>query len=153
MNKDSAFFKSSKNFWSFYKKYIKTKNSQSQNIDTITLSDDRVVNSNSGIAQEFNKFISDLSLPNSVSEEESSYYIDDSFNNLKTSNKLSISSSFSLDRTNATEVLDLLSVIDNTRSPGITGIPIKIIKHCSMNFSRISSDFINRILVDGQIPI
>ena len=116
------------------------------------LADSKVIYKNSDIAQEFNGFISDLSLPKGVLESESIRYIDKNFNSLKYSNKLRIKSRFNLDLTTAAEVFDLINAMDNSSSPGVTGWPVKLIKHCATNFTRLLSAFINGIFEIGQIP-
>ena len=147
----SDFFNSPKNFWKFYGKYIKMKKDKSNKINLINLPDGRVINSSAEIAHEFNSFISDFSLPKQVSIEESNSYIDDTFKTLKNNGKIS-PKSFCFDNTTPTEISDLIKLIDNSSSPGISGIPVKVIKHCSEGFSRILCKFFNNALKLESIP-
>ena len=151
-DKNSSFFRSSKNFWRFYKKFVKTNKAGKLNIDTITLKNGRSIYKNDEIAQEFNIFISDLSLPVIVSEQESIDFIDNSFNTLKVNNTLKISSIFKFNNTTPLEVLELIKGLDNSSSPGITGVPVKVIKHCAPSLSRIFCKFINKVIESGTIP-
>ena len=93
-DKDSRFFKSSKNFWKFYKKFIKSGRSSTKKINEIKLSNGRLIDSDHDIANEFNKFISDLKSPTSVPESDSIDFIQSNFNNLKRDNKILIDACF-----------------------------------------------------------
>ena len=70
--KDSSFFKSSKKFWTFYKRVVKKKKSAIQKIHNIKIIDDYVFESildPKQIAQEFNKYFCNFQLPTDVSED------------------------------------------------------------------------------------
>ena len=49
-------------------------------------------------------------------------------------------------------MFDLINAMDNSSSPGVTGWPVKLIKHCATNFARLLSAFMNGIFEIGQIP-
>ena len=78
-NKDTKFFKNSKNFWKFYKKFIKSKKNGST-INSIKLENGRILDSEQSIAYEFNNFISRLNAPPIISDEDSKSYIQRNFN-------------------------------------------------------------------------
>ena len=85
---------------------MKTNKAGKPNIDTITLKNGRSIYKNDEIAHEFNNFISDLSLPVIVSEQESIDFIDNSFNTLKVNNTLKVSSIFKFNNTTPLKFLN-----------------------------------------------
>ena len=96
LDKDCKYFKSSKKFWFFYKRFIKTKKSNSKSSICGIRLDDRIISENSQIADELNKFISNLNIISPVSSTDAASFVNRNFIDLKMNNQLTINSSFSL---------------------------------------------------------
>lgn len=152
-DKTTSFFKSSKKFWDFYKSVVKTKKSSSNSkITNIKLSDGTIINDSADIANKFNNFIGDLSLPTDISSDEAERLVNENFRVLKLDGTLRVSNSFSIVDTLASEVSDYISKLDSTSSAGISKIPVKVIKFCAEELSPMLAKFFNFCFKAKMLP-
>ena len=135
-----------------YMKFIESKKASSKILSNITLSDGRKLTEKKTIANGFNQFISNHSLPNFVSDIDCVYFINNNLNRLKANGQLTVPSNFKIAFTCPDEVLELIKGLDITFSAGITGIPVKIIIYCQKELSFLISSFFNLAIRSGKIP-
>ena len=83
--KNSSFFKSTKKYRQFYKKYVKTKSSANNcGIDCNQfIYNDKVLNDGLSTANAFNEFFTSFEAPNAYKKSECSSFIFDRFKSLK----------------------------------------------------------------------
>ena len=151
-DKDSSFFKSSKKFWNFYKRALKTKKSAIQKIHNLKINDDNVLKSISDpkqITQEFNKYFCNFQLPTDVSEDCLIDSIDKNFLELKQKRILNLSPHlFHLNYTDSTQVLELLNKLQVSSSPGVSNILVRVIKICAESIAFVLTK--QRFLINGN---
>lgn len=151
--KCSKSFKAPKKYWSFYKSIVKTKKSSSkENINCIKLNDETFHDSDK-IAEAFNDHFANLASKAEISEQQSRFEINDNFMQFKRNDQIKVNVFFHFIETNSTEVNELIKQLDCSSSPGITGIPTKVIKHCSCKISPILAKLFNNCISTNTIPI
>ena len=78
-------------------------------------------------------------------------YLTSNFNYFKANNLIS-PSGFSFDKITEPEILLAIKQLDSSSSCGITGIPVKVIKHCAEVLVPILSNLFNFFLNSSSIP-
>jgi len=152
------FFKSTKKYGQFYKKYVTTKSfANNCGIDCNQfIYNDKVLNDGLSTANAFNEYFTSFEAPNAYKKSECSSFIFDRFKSLKKKffkklNKPEFQK-FKFKKVSAELVEKIISELDNASSSGITDIPISIIKYSSKILSQPISDFINFCLMNNCIP-
>ena len=150
-------FKNSKLFWQFYSNSIKIKSDKSNNQLSIPgelYDDDKLLSlDQAAFGNVFNHFFSSLSSnSNGTSLSESDRYIDNTFNKLRTESLLP-NSTFSFRPTSSVIVSNLLNKLDISSSPGIIGIPTKVLKLLYASLAPILTKIFNSCIVSGEIPL
>ena len=100
----------------------------------------------------FNSFFTNLSSTSNASYEDSKTFIADVFRKLKVEEKLS-TTKFSFVPTTSTIVENLILKIDNASSPGLSGIPTKILKAASNSLAPLLAKLFNNCISSNKIPI
>ena len=80
-------------------------------------------------------------------------FIADVFRDLKVEQKKIATSNFSFVPTTSSIVEKLISKLDNASSPGLSGIPTKILKAASSTFAPILTNLFNNCIRNNIIPI
>ena len=100
----------------------------------------------------FNSFFTNLSSTSNASYEDSKTFIADVFRKLKVDEKLS-TPKFSFVPTTSTIVEKLILKLDNASSPGLSGIPTKILKAASSSLAPLLAKLFNNCISSNKIPI
>ena len=111
---------------------MKTKKSSSlSSINSINV-DGIIISDKKNIASSFNNFFSNFQLPADCSNIESIDHITNTFRELKLSEKIVPSlDGFSFTRTNVTEVVSLIKLLNVSSNAGSSDISTKVIKSCA----------------------
>ena len=86
-----------------------------------------------------------------MSDDESRDYINKTFRDLKTENKLFVNSTFSFRTTNSEEVLQLLNKIDSSSTAGNGDISTKILKSCASIIASSLAKMFNSCISSASI--
>jgi hypothetical protein len=154
-DKNSNFFKSSKKYWSFYKKFVKTKNSSSD--CSLTCSEFLVNNvkttDSTTIANAFNNHFASFHAPMKPSKTDCAMHVFDRMSNLRRMHLKQLDKlSFQIENIGVDAIEKLLNSIDACSSAGISEIPSKIWKHSAKHLAEPLTRFFNHCLVVGDIP-
>jgi hypothetical protein len=101
----------------------------------------------------FNSFFTNLSSTSNATYEDSEAFIADVFLDLKVEQKKIATTNFSFVPTTSTIVEKLIAKLDNASSPGLSGIPTKILKAASSTFAPILTNLFNNCIRNNIIPI
>jgi hypothetical protein len=125
-------FTNSKNFWELYQADIKVKSDKSSNKSPESVFvNNALLTDTFEITNAFNSHFSSFSPDISIDDTDCRHFIFKSFQNM---NKVSnISSSFDFTEINRDEVLDLLKDLESNTSPGVSGIPVIILKQAKIS--------------------
>lgn len=153
-DKCCAAFKSSKAYWNFYKSVVKTKKSASSNqincinMNGVSIHDKKI------ISDTFNYHFANLTagITSECTIDEATLSINDNFLYYKRENLLNVESTFKFAKTTPTEIIDGINKLDSSSSPGFSGIPTKVIKHCATELSVVLSDLFNYCLESCTLP-
>ena len=129
-NLTQSSFGSPQKFWDFYKKVVKTKKSSDKN-KILCVKDQLGVQKYraADIADVLNKHFASIKLDDTKPLGESYRYIDNLFNELKTINEIKVvPDSFTLNHTSAEEVINIINDLSTSGSPGVSGVPVSILK-------------------------
>ena len=118
-DKDGSYFKSTKSFWAFYKRVVKTKKDSSAAIQSIRSPTGASINEGSAIAGAFNSHLGRLGNNLAFDDQRSVDYVNNRFREMKRAGHLRVSKSFSI------------SAVDLSSSAGVTNIPVKFLIHCA----------------------
>ena len=155
-DKDASFFKSSKKYWNFYKKFVKTKQSSNKNsVDCNEfLYNNEKLNEPAVISNSFNKFFTTFQAPKDLNKTECASETFDRFRKLKKTNKLNKLNSlkFEFKTVNREKIEKLLIKLDNKTSPGISEIPVSVIKNSASVLASPICEMINCCIECGNIP-
>ena len=126
-DKTSSGLKSGKKFWDFYRNFIKTKNDKNgqTSIERIKFNDTLIIGSKN-VSCFFNSFFSSITSISPIQTPESISFINSHFSNLN--RNLTNVSPFSFNFVSLKEVTELLEILDNSCSPGVSDIPVKVWK-------------------------
>ena len=148
-------FKNSKLFHEFYSSSITMKSNKSSN--TLPASWGEGVNETSDqaeIGNIFNKFFTTLSSASLKSNDESNNYINNTFSFLSNENKFTLpEKGFTFTKTTVKKVEKLISNLDSSSSPGVSGLPVKVLKHIGLSLAPVLTELFNFCIETQQIPL
>jgi len=151
--KTNNVFKSSKQFWSFYKSVVKTK--KSKNSQLVSKLVDPVNGSSTSdpiaIANLFNKHFTNIKEASDHSDDESLNFIDSTFNDLKRDDKIK-TNNFSFKYVSIEEVESSLAKVDAASSCGISMIPAIIFKNSASTLAPHIASLFNHSIKVGIFP-
>ena len=132
-DKNASHFKSSKKYWQFYKKHVKTKsssNAYSVNCNQFNYKE-KVLNDGKKISNAFNEFFTSFEAPNKYKKSECFVFIFNRFKKFKNKHlsQLKNMKKFQFDQVSSEDVLKLIRDHDNNSSCGITDKSVAVIKH------------------------
>jgi len=147
-------FGSPQKFWDFYKKVVKTKNSTGNNKILCVKDENGVHKYNSGdIAGVFNRHFTSIKLDDTKPLDEAYRYIDNLFNELKVENVIKVApDSFTLSHTTVEEVTNVISDLSISGSPGVSGIPVSILKKCASFLASPLTKLFNACISSSIFP-
>jgi len=151
-NKKQSDFKNSKLFWSYYKSTIKMKsdNSHLQLSNAIIVNNKRITDQKN-IADEFNKFFTNLTSQSKKAFLDTENIFKDKLDNLKRFNNEN-NFKFTFRFITKKEIIQYIHEIDSSSSPGISKIPIKIIKNSLNLFLPLLYNLFNTCIINKQVP-
>ena len=152
-DKDRSYFKSSKSFWAFYKRVLKTKKDTSVGIQTIRSATGEPISEELAIASEFNNHLAGLGNSASLDDHQSIDYINRRFREMKRTGQLRVNEGFSISAVEPGEVAGLFRRLDSTSSAGITNIPVKFLIHCADELDAVIAKFFNSCISAGAMPL
>jgi len=148
-------FKNSKKFWQFYKSSIKLRSDVSSDDCPSTMKNgDESASTPDDITTLFNTFFTTIESVSLTSPDECSEFINNTFNELKRSNKIKpTEQTFSFKPVTATRVNYFISALSETRSSGISGISTKILKLAPSSMSPLFAKVINSCFETNTVPL
>lgn len=153
LSKTSKDFKSSRKFWEFYSRSIQLKKSNSSRQAVKTIVDQSVTHTDPGIiAAKFNKFFTNLGGENKITMQEAKNFVLNSFSKFKRSLPSCSTGSFNFSETTADIILKYLSKLEEKSSPGISGIPVKLLKACAPLLSNFLCELFNDCVQSKCFP-
>ncbi|CAF1069906.1 unnamed protein product, partial [Brachionus calyciflorus] len=149
-NKKQSDFKNSKLFWNFYRSKINMKSDNVQQIKvTSFIVENKLIKNESDIANEFNRFFTGLS---STSQNNS---FDNRFNDKLKEIKSSLDEkniSFTFRFISKPEIIKCFNEIDVSSSPGISKIPVKVLKSSFEFLLPVFFNIFNNCIRYNKIP-
>ena len=143
-------FKNSKSYWKFHSSSINIK-SNKEKLTNLTLNiNDKVINDDQEIAESFNTFFTSLDSSSTANYDECLLKIDLNFAHLKQSNIIK-TGNFEFSCVSESYVSQLIDNLDAHTSPGVSGIPAKVIKY-SDALVRSFTNIINQCILNKTIP-
>jgi hypothetical protein len=148
-------FKSSKKFWQFYKSSIKLRSDVSSDDSPSTMKNgDESASTPDDITTLFNTFFTTIESASLTSHDECSKFINNTFNELKRSNKIKpTEQTFSFKPVTATRVNHFINALSVTSSLGISGISTKILKLAPSSMSPLFVKVINSCFETNTVPL
>ena len=143
-------FKNSKSYWKFYSASIATKSDKSSdNLISLNVNNKLITNPKQ-ISDSFNTFFTTLDSSSTHSLAQSITEIDLNYNQL-ISDGLIRPSIFKFQCTTLSIVSKLITKLDDNSSPGVVGIPTKVMSH-STDFALLATKLINHCILTSTIP-
>ena len=130
LNKTPKDFTNSKNFWEFYQSSLKIKSDKSSNNcpDSIIFNNELITDAFE-ITNKFNTHFASFASDSSVSDNDSRKFTLNSFQSMMKMNSSYLNNeNFEFAKVTHDEVLDLLKFLEPSTSPGISGLPVIILK-------------------------
>ena len=158
-DKTASKFKSSRNFWQFYSDTMRLKKSdQLSNAPKAIIADGVTLTEPADIAIEFNEFFTGLGEPSKVSLNEATSFINKTFAlNSKLTPSTNIHGAFKFRATTQSIVEKLLAKLEESSSPGVSGIPVVILKTCASELApflcRLFNDCISQCYFPDEFKI
>ena len=142
-------FRDSKSYWKFYSSSITLKSDKSTE-PIVLKNDNKLITDHQEIANSFNYFFTSLNSNSLVDSKDCLAQIDKDFTGLKTSALLK-TSKFTFTCTTEVIVKKLLMKLSNDSSPGLSGIPVKVMKHSEVLVKPFTK-MINNCIITKTIP-
>lgn len=145
-------FTNSKLFYRFYHPSIKMKSDKSSLIVPECINNGQYETSEvSEMPNLFNSYFTTLSTGSIASNDDCNNFINSQFRRLKRNNEL-VPGSFSFSEFTLKDIKECIQNLTVSSSPGVSGIPIKILKGLNEKLSPILLQIFNNCLSSGQIP-
>lgn len=146
-------FKSSKLFWKFYSASIRVRSDKTSNGNPIVINDcnNNPITDSLTIGNNFNIHFTTLNSNSLASKDESSEFIKETFTKLKRENKIN-PDRFKFVPVTQKVVDKLLSQLDSTTGPGVSGIPVKVLKHSHTEIAPAITNLFNQCIATQTIP-
>lgn len=154
LNKSTKDFNTSRAFWQFYSSSIRLKKSDSASLSPKTILDgDQTITDPANLANKFNEFFANLGQHSDISINQARCFVNNNFtaNNVLMPIK-STNGSFNFQPTTTTIIEKYLSSLNDMSSPGISAIPVKILKLCSPLISQFLCDLFNDCVSKCEFP-
>lgn len=103
------------------------------------------------IGNKFNVHFTTLNSNSLASKDECSAFIKETFTTLKKENKIK-TTSFSFVPVSQRVVAKLLSQLDTSTGPGVSGIPVKVLKHSHTELAPVVTNLFNQCITTQAIP-
>ena len=138
--------------WKFYSNFIITKKSENDSDfpDFLVENGEKITN-RLEMPNVFNGFFTGISSNSLAAQSDCTTFIDELFRDIKRSKKVNIPG-FSFQKFYDFEIIKAINELALTSSPGVTGIPIKIMKEISYSLAPILTEIFNKCLSTGIIP-
>ena len=154
-DKNTTYFKSSKKYWCFYKKYVKTKKNKTTNsmvCDEFLVNDVKISDAQQ-IASSFNAHFATYKQPNIPSKTDCALFGFEKMKKLRTKHLKQLDCcKFNFVTVNTVFVEKLLSSLDTSASPGISDVPVKVLKYSARCLAVPLTKLINSCIVDANLP-
>ena len=147
-------FGSPQKYWDFYKSVVKTKKTSSNN-KILCLKDPQNVHKyrSEDLADIFNRHFTNIKNGDKKSLEEANEYIDHFFGELRRSNVIKVApDSFRLSHTTSEEVINIIGGLSSSGSPGVSGIPVTILKNCATLLADPLTKLFNSCISSSTFP-
>ena len=152
--KSTKDFKSSKDFWKFYNKFVvKSKKSKDDQLisNIFDANKNKMVSEPVDVANAFNKFFTNIKGESEISLQESKDFINNNFRSYKSNNLLS-TETFSIKPLSEAIVIETIKTLDNCSSCGISEIPVSVIKNSANFIAPVLTKIYNECILTGIIP-
>jgi hypothetical protein len=145
-------FKNSKKFWQFYSTYIQVKSDKSSNTSINSLKRDDIIADNPfDISNMFNLHFTSLASDSNATFDECFDFMKNNLDFVK--DKLKIGDkSFKFHTIAFKTVYNHIKELQNSKGPGITGIPTKIFKTLNDKICTIITNIFNDCILTNEIP-
>ena len=146
-------FKNSKNFWKFYSASIRIRSDKTTNFNEINIFDtnNNLITDPAQVSNHCNSFFTNLKSESLASNEECDKYIFENFRDLKNENKLK-TSNFEFKKVSINLVDKLLSKLDTSCGPGVSGISTKVLKAAHEELAPVVTELFNKCIETKTIP-
>ena len=145
-------FKDSRSRWKFYSNFINTKKSESEpDFPEFLIENGVKVDNRSEMPDYFNSFFTSI-VSNSFSDQSScTSFIDQVFMKLKRKKKVNIPG-FTFGNYTSLSVIKAINELSITSSPGVSGIPTRILKEIGVKIAPVLAEIFNNCISSGIIP-
>ena len=140
-------FKNNKSYWQFYSSSINIKSDKIKNNNITLLIKNELITDEFLVAESFNEHFTSLKSSSKLSTEECKIKIKENFTSLNSE----VNDEFDFSFTEKATVHNLLMKLDDSSSPGISGIPVKILKNIDHLTTPITK-IINQCIKTKTIP-
>jgi hypothetical protein len=154
-DKESRDFLNNKKYWDFYKTSFILKSDKGNGISPNFISNGPISASDPpSICRLFNEHFTTISSTSDIDTDLGIKFIDSTFEKLRTMEKFPslVGKNFTFIKTCPSVIVKLIENLDQSTSPGISDISVKVFKKLSLSLAPLIAEIINECISTGKIP-